>query len=378
MSRILGNKNYQALLLLACLVIAYRFKLIENLVGLSTASVQYFLVIPVLFAFSRISIETLRIPKKVLILAGVASIFMGMAHLKLHSTDSNNLKVIFAPFKADDSQVQSIKFQDLLKKELLKYEVNFSNLANPVENAAAAGRFFSEDNHNSVLLAGTPRWLTVYFSERKPAIQSPLYKDLNLKLVNQIRSVSFSDALSLSSRNFISLVIRAQEALARNDMEAAEVLLADAASVYGAWTTPNHRAYPLWLAGTLHLESVKGIPSDSKKINCALNYFNRARKLIHDKSNNELLSALLNNRGIAYYLSSMQPGKKKAKRIALKDLKKASKLAAKKTDISLYATVKENNWYMNQSAKKAKKFKKKKKNFKKNKKHALVSEIKNS
>ena len=310
----LQNRNYQAVSLLLISVLVYRLSLLEVALGLSAASAQYVLLFPVLLAFTLFRYKNFRIPVFAIVCTVIASVFMAVANYNIRVKTEAGANIIFSPFKADDSQVLSIKFQDLLKKDFSKFEndINIINYPNPVEGTKTADQIFKSYPTNSLLMAGSERWFRLYFSERKSTYFASelIENELKLKVLHRIKSIGFSQALSDASRSFILLLGRAYESLAKDDLNQAEILLLDASSIQARWTSPAHRAYPLWLAGTLKLENLDPQNTDSKKIICALEYFNLARKKIHNRDNPELLAAILNNRGVAHYLAYLYFGKK--------------------------------------------------------------------
>jgi hypothetical protein len=367
------NLNLQASILFVCLLVLFHSGVLEELFGFSKGVAQYALLVPVLITLGLYSFHSFRFPKWALLLTLVCSGLMGIAFLKLNSKPSLQTKVLVSPFSKDANQVQSIKFQDLLAKDFKRKNSSTSiiNLPNPVTDLKSAQKLFSEYKTDISLIGGSSRWLSLYFSKNS----SDLLKseaNSNLNIANWISAVGLSDSTDPASREFVAIIITAQHALSNNDFLEAELLLSEAASVVGTWTTPAHRAYPLWLLGTLYLHKFQANPQDKAHLTCALDYLSRARRFIHNKATPELLAAILNNRAIAHFNAYLYFGKKDYKKKAFRDLGVAVKAKPKSTDPAAWATAKENLWILKNS-----KLSKKKKK-KKGKKNALVSKVKNS
>ena len=366
------NLNLAASILLLCLLTLFHLRVLEDLFGFSRGVAQYSLIVPFVFALALFSYSSYRIPRYALVLTLFCSGIMGLAFLKLNSKTSQHNRVLFSPFLKDANQVQSIRFQDLFAKDLKQtaLDVEILNLPNPVSNLQSAKKLFSEYVKDTVLVAGSSRWLKLYFSSATSEILDS-NSDYRLGIVNWISSIGLSDSDSAATREFVLRIVAAHNALSNNSFIEAETSLVEAASVLGKWTTPVHRAYPLWLLGTLYLHKFNSTAGDRAYLICALDYLSRARKFIHNKDNPELLAAVLNNRAIAHYYSYIHLGKKDYKKKALRDLRVAAKSKPKLVDAEAWAMAKENLWNLNSYTALTKKTKKNKN--KKGKINALVS-----
>lgn len=340
-------RNITALALLFVATLLYRQELLQYYFGLSSSTVQFILVPFVLIACALFSFWKETLPLSPLVIAFIASACLGITSFGLKLEVQEKLTVYIAPFLGDDNQAQTIKYSDLIIKNFEEVGLNIGpvRLSNPIPSAKAAQDFFQKNiekgnSVDSIILSGNPRWLTISISPElsKNLVSKPLgelLSSLGLRLATEVSSTGLSDGLSRSSRDFIARIIATFSDLNQSNLESAEMNISDAAGVLGKWSTTSHRAYALWLLGNISLsKAFSGDSLEPAYLRCAVNYFTRARRFIRKGESPELLAAVLNNRGVAHFLSYMLLNKKPLRRQALREFRTASKLAYKKSSIT--------------------------------------------
>jgi len=340
-------KNRTAVILLFIAALLYRTEWLENYFSWSSSTTQFILVPAVLVAALLFSFWQEVVPRYAIAVAFLASACLGFASFGQKADGKEDITIYLAPFVADTNQAQTIKFSDLIVKNLADVELGLRPvpLSNPLSSAKAVQEFFQRelDSGNksaSIVISGNPRWLTMSVNSElsKSLVSRELGKilsPLNLNVVTDLSGTGLSDGLSLSSRDYLVRVIAAYSDLSRLDFGSAERNISDAAGVVGRWSTTSHRAYALWVLGTISLNRAFSEETlEPAYLDCAITYFTRARRFIRRGESPELLAAILNNRGVAHFLSYMFEMKKPLRRQALREFRSASKIASKKATIT--------------------------------------------
>ena len=335
-------KNIIGFLSLLTLVIIYRTAFLENYLGFSSSSSQFVLFPFVLFCVFILTFWQKVIPRYALFLAAIAGITLGAASMGVRPERADALKVYFSPFISDPHESQSIKFSNLLQKLLDKLNVDsdIERVSNPLTNLAKVNDFIKKrllenPNEAAFVISGSPRWMALSVS---PKISSHVLDDelseissaLNIKLVTDVSGTGLSDGFSPATQDYISRLIAAFSSFNEGNIDQAEIYLAEAASITEHWSSVTHRAYALWLLGTLYInKAFNGDTIEPAYLLCAIDYLNRSRGFIKRNPNPELLSAVLNNRGVAHFLSYLYFGKKTLRKQALREFQFASKASFK-------------------------------------------------
>lgn len=338
-------------LILACAIV-YRFGFIQQAYGLSSSTVQFILTPFVLLSFLLIRIGSLRFPLWIVAVSATSILclgFVSLQHAPAPRKHIDKVQLFIAPFVGDTRESQTIRYSDLLAKELSEAHVPVAmeNLANPLSARSDVAKFMLERTTNSsgseatVIISGNARWLSLGISPRfgdqlvSHELET-LLSDLGLQVVKTLGFTGLSSAFEPASREYVMHLLAALVALSKEDRESAEKSVASAAGVVSRWSSNDHRAFALWMLGTLYLErSLSSGRVQPAYLECAVTYFDRARNFIVKPDNKELLAAIANNRGIAQFLQYVLLGRKNLRAKAIRGFKAASNLASRNSTFGL-------------------------------------------
>lgn len=376
-------RNTIASLSLLMAVVVYRFAILETSLGLSNSTAQFVLLPIILMAAALFSFWQYVIPRYAIILACIASVCAGAATFSFKAERSDAVKIYLSPFLSDPHEAQSIKFSTLLNKtfDALDLDFELERISNPLADANAVSdflkkRLLEEQDEAALVISGSSRWLSFSISPKftnyllSPALLK-ITSALKLNLVNEVSGTGLSNAFSPATQQYLARMIAAMTAFNDGQMDLAEENLVNAASIVERWTSTNHRAYALWMLGTLYLnKAFAQNVIEPAYLNCASDYFIRSRSFLKRDLNPELTAAVLNNMASTHFLSYIFLGRKDLRKRALKEFKVASKFTFKPNNFTqrpAWLVAKENLYYLKRATNLKKQFARKLRKMKKGK-----------
>lgn len=340
-------RNIIALLSLLIAIVVYRLALIETYLGWSNSTVQFVLLPIVLISIALISFYGQVFPRFAIFLACLASIGAGIVTFGNKPERLDAAKIYISPFLSDPHEAQSIKFATLLAKTFDRLDLNFDleRISNPIADLQGVGDFLNrrlieDPDETTIVISGSSRWLSLSTSSKfAPHLVTnslaQVFSALNIKLVTQVSGTGLSNAFSFATQEYIAWMLASYVAINDGQLDLAEQYLLNAASIVERWTSGHHRAYALWMLGTLYLN--KAFNSNSLEptyLNCSIDYFKRALGFIRKDRNPELYSAVINNLASAHFLSYLFLGHKNLRKQSLKEFKIASRTTFKASNIN--------------------------------------------
>jgi|GEM_PF-2268993 len=205
-------------------------------------------------------------------------------------------------------------------------------------SAEEVNGFLAKNPSVPAVLWGNNRWVNISMAPpMEDAFPGPDLRQwlhaLGLKVVPNIPVFGLSYQPRTETASFAAGLFKALSAPRWSELMADLVLsaeheldLREIGRAAAPWTTFEHRAYPYWLLGNLAMEaSLRGQGYDAGEMNCALAAYNKAQSFLVRGGNPELLAAIFNNRGVAYYVQGVLENKKRVKKAALYEFKAAAK-----------------------------------------------------
>ena len=319
------------------------------------SNVQLLLLFILIIPLSRILYGDIRIPR-VLLLGALLATLTGALLRGAASTISNDTFVI-AQLKQDKLQVESKILRDGMRRSVSSLPLlRVGTIGRAISTRADAERVLLDDNHINGVVWGTQRWVNVSLrvapeislNALNPASYARDFltrnRVANLRVIIAIPLVGMSNATSLATSDFIGrladvwgtfpkALLAAQEQPDVDldlDLDLEQKLRA-MARLKAAWTSPAHRAVPMWMTGTYHLmRAVSGLELSSGELKCALRSFEAARAQLRPTDNPDLTIAIENNLAIATVLQAgVGLETKQARRQAQKIWRSTAAYAAK-------------------------------------------------
>ena len=319
------------------------------------SNVQLLLLFILIIPLSRILYGDIRIPR-VLLLGALLATLTGALLRGAASTVSNDTFVI-AQLKQDKLQVESKILRDGMRRSVSSLPLlRVGTIGRAISTRADAERVLLDDNHINGVVWGTQRWVNVSLrvapeislNALNPASYARDFltrnRVANLRVIIAIPLVGMSNATSLATSDFIGrladvwgtfpkALLAAQEQPDVDldlDLDLEQKLRA-MARLKAAWTSPAHRAVPMWMTGTYHLmRAVSGLELSSGELKCALRSFEAARAQLRPTDNPDLTIAIENNLAIATLLQAgVGLETKQARRQAQKIWRSTAAYAAK-------------------------------------------------
>ncbi|MCX6114758.1 MAG: hypothetical protein NTV65_06040 [Proteobacteria bacterium] len=315
------------------------------------SNVQLLLLFILIIPLSRILYGDIRIPR-VLLLGALLATLTGALLRGAASTISNDTFVI-AQLKQDKLQVESKILRDGMRRSVSSMPLlRVGTIDRAISTRLDAEMVLLDDNHINGVVWGTQRWVNVSLrvapeislNALNPASYARDFltrnRVANLRVIIAIPLVGMSNATSLATSDFIGrladvwgtfpkALLAAQE---QPDVDVdLEQKLRVMARLKAAWTSPAHRAVPMWMTGTYHLmRAVSGLELSSGELKCALRSFEAARAQLRPTDNPDLTIAIENNLAIATLLQAgVGLETKQARRQAQKIWRSTAAYAAK-------------------------------------------------
>ena len=319
------------------------------------SNVQLLLLFILIIPLSRILYGDIRIPR-VLLLGALLATLTGALLRGAASTISNDTFVI-AQLKQDKLQVESKILRDGMRRSVSSLPLlRVGTIDRAISTRLDAEMVLLNDNHINGVVWGTQRWVNVSLrvapeislNALNPASYARDFltrnRVANLRVIIAIPLVGMSNATSLATSDFIGrladvwgtfpkALLAAQEQPDVDldlDLDLEQKLRA-MARLKAAWTSPAHRAVPMWMTGTYHLmRAVSGVELSSGELKCALRSFEAARAQLRPTDNPDLTIAIENNLAIATVLQAgVGLETKQARRQAQKIWRSTAAYAAK-------------------------------------------------
>ena len=319
------------------------------------SNVQLLLLFILIIPLSRILYGDIRIPR-VLLLGALLATLTGALLRGAASTVSNDTFVI-AQLKQDKLQVESKILRDGMRRSVSSLPLlRVGTIDRAISTRLDAEMVLLNDNHINGVVWGTQRWVNVSLrvapeislNALNPASYARDFltrnRVANLRVIIAIPLVGMSNATSLATSDFIGrladvwgtfpkALLAAQEQPDVDldlDLDLEQKLRA-MARLKAAWTSPAHRAVPMWMTGTYHLmRAVSGVELSSGELKCALRSFEAARAQLRPTDNPDLTIAIENNLAIATVLQAgVGLETKQARRQAQKIWRSTAAYAAK-------------------------------------------------
>ena len=317
------------------------------------SNVQLLVLFILIIPLSRILYGDIRIPR-VLLLGALLATLTGALLRGAASTISNDTFVI-AQLKQDKLQVESKILRDGMRRSVSSLPLlRVGTIGRAISTRADAERVLLDDNHINGVVWGTQRWVNVSLrvapeislNALNPASYARDFltrnRVANLRVIIAIPLVGMSNATSLATSDFIgrladvwgtfpkALLAAQEQPDVDLDLDLEQKLRA-MARLKAAWTSPAHRAVPMWMTGTYHLmRAVSGVELSSGELKCALRSFEAARAQLRPTDNPDLTIAIENNLAIATLLQAgVGLETKQARRQAQKIWRSTAAYAAK-------------------------------------------------
>ena len=317
------------------------------------SNVQLLLLFILIIPLSRILYGDIRIPR-VLLLGALLATLTGALLRGAASTISNDTFVI-AQLKQDKLQVESKILRDGMRRSVSSLPLlRVGTIDRAISTRLDAEMVLLNDNHINGVVWGTQRWVIVSlrvapeFSLNAlcPASYARDFltrnRVANLRVIIAIPLVGMSNATSPATSDFIgrladvwgtfpkALLAAQEQPDVDLDLDLEQKLRA-MARLKAAWTSPAHRAVPMWMTGTYHLmRAVSGLELSRGELKCALRSFEAARAQLRPTDNPDLTIAIENNLAIATLLQAgVGLETKQARRQAQKIWRSTAAYAAK-------------------------------------------------
>ena len=317
------------------------------------SNVQLLLLFILIIPLSRILYGDIRIPR-VLLLGALLATLTGALLRGAASTISNDTFVI-AQLKQDKLQVESKILRDGMRRSVSSMPLlRVGTIDRAISTRLDAEMVLLDDNHINGVVWGTQRWVNVSLrvapeislNALNPASYARDFltrnQVANLRVIIAIPLVGMSNATSPATSDFIGRLsdvwgtfpkaLRAAQEQPDVDLDLdLEQKLRAMARLKAAWTSPAHRAVPMWMTGTYHLmRAVSGLELSSGELKCALRSFEAARAQLRPTDNPDLTIAIENNLAIATLLQAgVGLETKQARRQAQKIWRSTAAYAAK-------------------------------------------------
>ena len=317
------------------------------------SNVQLLLLFILIIPLSRILYGDIRIPR-VLLLGALLATLTGALLRGAASTISNDTFVI-AQLKQDKLQVESKILRDGMRRSVSSLPLlRVGTIDRAISTRLDAEMVLLDDNHINGVVWGTQRWVNVSLrvapeislNALNPASYARDFlirnRVANLRVIIAIPLVGMSNATSPATSDFIgrladvwgtfpkALLAAQEQPDVDLDLDLEQKLRA-MARLKAAWTSPAHRAVPMWMTGTYHLmRAVSGLELSRGELYCALRSFEAARAQLRPTDNPDLTIAIENNLAIATLLQAgVGLETKQARRQAQKIWRSTSVYAAK-------------------------------------------------
>ena len=317
------------------------------------SNVQLLLLFILIIPLSRILYGDIRIPR-VLLLGALLATLTGALLRGAASTISNDTFVI-AQLKQDKLQVESKILRDGMRRSVSSLPLlRVGTIDRAISTRLDAEMVLLNDNHINGVVWGTQRWVNVSLrvapeislNALNPASYARDFltrnRVANLRVIIAIPLVGMSNATSLATSDFIgrladvwgtfpkALLAAQEQPDVDLDLDLEQKLRA-MARLKAAWTSPAHRAVPMWMTGTYHLmRAVSGLELSRGELKCALRSFEAARAQLRPTDNPDLTIAIENNLAIATLLQAgVGLETKQARRQAQKIWRSTAAYAAK-------------------------------------------------
>ena len=317
------------------------------------SNVQLLVLFILIIPLSRILYGDIRIPR-VLLLGALLATLTGALLRDAASTVSNDTFVI-AQLKQDKLQVESKILRDGMRRSVSSLPLlRVGTIDRAISTRLDAEMVLLNDNHINGVVWGTQRWVNVSLrvapeislNALNPASYARDFltrnRVANLRVIIAIPLVGMSNATSLATSDFIgrladvwgtfpkALLAAQEQPDVDLDLDLEQKLRA-MARLKAAWTSPAHRAVPMWMTGTYHLmRAVSGVELSSGELKCALRSFEAARAQLRPTDNPDLTIAIENNLAIATVLQAgVGLETKQARRQAQKIWRSTAAYAAK-------------------------------------------------
>ncbi|MEI6517723.1 MAG: hypothetical protein WCN89_03425 [bacterium] len=315
------------------------------------SNVQLLVLFILIIPLSRILYGDIRIPR-VLLLGALLATLTGALLRDAASTVSNDTFVI-AQLKQEKLQVESKILRDGMRRSVSSMPLlRVGTIDRAISTRLDAEMVLLDDNDINGVVWGTQRWVNVSLrvapeislNALNPASYARDFltrnRVANLRVIIAIPLVGMSNATSPATSDFIGrladvwgtfpkALLAAQE---QPDVDVdLEQKLRAMARLKAAWTSPAHRAVPMWMTGTYHLmRAVSGVELSRGELKCALRSFEAARAQLRPTDNPDLTIAIENNLAIATLLQAgVGLETKQARRQAQKIWRSTAAYAAK-------------------------------------------------
>lgn len=273
------------------------------------------LVLPcVLIAFSRMAIQSVRLPRIIIGVVCIAALSGAVARYRDLSLHSGAFLV--ARFDGDRLSTQTTIVRDRIRSVLGAGALTKVGAHERVVRSSEEAREVLKE-HPKVLAVvwGGERWLNVSMRVPEPVKLSSFPKESlagqflvehkisDLSLVTGVPTFGLSQSLDFNSSRFIGLLINPLNGFV-NALRSAEESsqfeeeVREAAALKSTWSSFAHRSFPMWMTGTYHLtRALRSTGEENGDFTCALASFRAAKSNLRG-DNPALEAAILNNEAI--------------------------------------------------------------------------------
>ncbi len=210
----------------------------------------------------------------------------------------------------DPLESESGVLRESFNDELVDEDVRAVRYFDEVTSQVQVRTLFQNDSNARPIIWGNKRWIELSFPRLfLETFHKPLYdtvhKFYGMNVADYVSGTGVSYWPPRDTANFLTRVLAAlmdnegdttPEALA-----ARELNLMDAGLMNHAWTSSEHRGFARWLLGNVQfMRAFAQDGFDPSEIRCALHTYSRALMLARSANSPELVSAILNNQGVAF------------------------------------------------------------------------------
>ncbi len=300
----------------------------------------------VLFAFSKMVISSVRLPRAIVGAACLAALTGAVVRYGDVGLVPGSLLV--ARFENDRLGSQTTIVRDKLRSVVGSGAlVKVGTLETVLESSAEAQEVLGTHPKILGVVWGSERWLNVSLRVPEPLALSSfpsgalgaryleVHKINDLKIITGVPMFGLSKSMDYDTSLFIGRLIdplngyvtalRAPSESLQFEREVRAV-----AGIKSTWTSFAHRAVPMWMTGTYHLtRALFSSEGENGDLACALTSFRAAKAQLRPGDNPALEAAILNNEAVLRLIrADMGLDEKEQRTIALEAIIGAARLQA--------------------------------------------------
>ncbi len=284
---------------------------------------QWVAIVLVLVFAARLRVFKKNVPGALLCLACLA--FLAIFSIS-HTTWFVHRKgaLLVSPFEADQLEIKSRLFRESLNRSLQRLPRKHTSRWAirspwPVSSYSAATRLLQSSPNGSAVLWLAKGQLNLALRDLGVVSLSGLDPHISIDQIRELKVVPAPPLINFSLEPELDSVRYLARVFGGYSESNPETLYRDAAFYNARWRSFSHKSAAGFMLGNYYLmQSINGGAIELGELKCAINTYQKALRYIRPKENTAVLAALLNNFGVASYISSIVSGKTREKQHALK------------------------------------------------------------